>query len=391
MSHTACKPVGANLLGQKIDSAQDIARLSDRILFNSMDLLQAPNTWSGGEMALSDLLGKMLETPVWRLLGFDKVHPKRAYASTLFGQVPKETFDLAQDLRNQGSMAAKFGWGGFGSTTATGIACFSSPRRSSGFPCNNRTPSNLVDNIPTGRYVAVTEDPMPKYAAKTDARAKLLDAALMVIRTKGYSATTVDDLCKAAGVTKGAFFHHFKSKDELGVAAANHWSETTSGLFATAPYHQHADPLDRFLSYVDFRKALLQGGVPEFTCLVGTMVQESYETAPAIRAACECSIAAHAATLEPDIEAAMRARGMTPDWTARSLALHTQAVIQGAFILAKASGGAAIAADSIDHLRRYIEMLFGVEPGKVKARTFEDDPIAGGLHAAEFRQSGKLE
>lgn len=41
-------------------------------------------------------------------------------------------------------------------------------------------------------------------------------------------------------------------------------------------------------------------------------------------------------------------------------ALHTQGVIQGAFILAKATGGAEIAADSIEHLRRYIEMLFGV-------------------------------
>jgi len=51
---------------------------------------------------------------------------------------------------------------------------------------------------------------------------------------------------------------------------------------------------------------------------------------------------------------------MAPDWTAKSLALRTQAVIQGAFILAKATGGAEIAADSVDHLRRFIEMLFGV-------------------------------
>ena len=49
---------------------------------------------------------------------------------------------------------------------------------------------------------------------------------------------------------------------------------------------------------------------------------------------------------------------MTPDWTARSLALHTQAVLQGAFILAKAKGTADMAADSVDHLRRYIELLF---------------------------------
>jgi TetR/AcrR family transcriptional repressor of nem operon len=199
---------------------------------------------------------------------------------------------------------------------------------------------------------------MPKTATKPDAKLKLLDAALSVIRTKGYSATTVDELCAAAGVTKGAFFHHFKSKDELGVAAAEHWSETTGALFAKASYHDHSDPLDRVLGYVAFRKALLQGGVSEFTCLVGTMVQETYETIPAIRDACDRSISGHAATLEADIASAMRDRGMRPDWTPKSLALHTQAVLQGAFILAKAKGGAEIAADSIDHLMRYLELLF---------------------------------
>jgi TetR/AcrR family transcriptional repressor of nem operon len=202
---------------------------------------------------------------------------------------------------------------------------------------------------------------MTSQAAKPDARSKLLDAALVVIRTKGYCATTVDELCAAAGVTKGAFFHHFKSKDALGVAAAEYWSEITGALFAKAPYHDHADPLDRVLGYVALRKALLQGGVPEFTCLVGTMVQETYETTPAIRDACERSISGHAATLEADIEAAMRDRRLSPTWTAKSLALHTQAVLQGAFILAKAKGGAEIAADSIDHLTRYLELLFSSE------------------------------
>jgi TetR/AcrR family transcriptional repressor of nem operon len=199
---------------------------------------------------------------------------------------------------------------------------------------------------------------MPKADGKPDARSKLLDAALMIIRTKGYSATTVDDLCAAAGVTKGAFFHHFKSKEELAVAAADHWSQTTGALFAAASYHHHADPLDRVLGYVNFRKALLQGDVPEFTCLVGTMLQEAYETSPALREACDRSISGHAATLEADIQAAIDSFGLSPGWTAKSLALHTQAVLQGAFILAKAKGGAAAAADSIDHLRRYLELLF---------------------------------
>ena len=193
---------------------------------------------------------------------------------------------------------------------------------------------------------------------RPSARDKILVAALSVIRAKGYAATSVDDLCAASGVTKGAFFHHFRSKDDLAVAAADHWSAWTGELFAAAPYHAHADPLDRVLGYIDFRKAILTGGVPDFTCLVGTMVQETYDSHPAIREACARSILGHAEKVEADIAAAMKARGIKGKWTARSLALHTQAVLQGAFILAKATGGPEIAAQSIDHLRRYVEMLF---------------------------------
>lgn len=194
--------------------------------------------------------------------------------------------------------------------------------------------------------------------ARHESKTRLLNAALHVIRAKGYSATRVEDVCEAAGLTKGSFFHHFDSKEELALAAADYWSEVTSALFAAAPYHQPADPLDRLLAYVDFRKALLQGELPDFTCLLGTMTQEVYDTHPAIRAACEKNISGHAATLVPDIEAAIARYGVKADWTAESLAMHTQAVIQGAFIMAKAKHTAGAAADSIDHLRRYVELLF---------------------------------
>ncbi|PRX10011.1 UNVERIFIED_ORG: TetR family transcriptional regulator [Martelella mediterranea] len=207
---------------------------------------------------------------------------------------------------------------------------------------------------------------MPEDTAKPDARSKLLDAAMSLIRAKGYTATTVDGLCAAAGVTKGAFFHHFKSKDELGVATAEHWSATTGAFFASAPYHDHDDPYDRLIGYIEFRKTIIEGDLAEFTCLVGTMTQEVYGSNPAIRDACAASIFGHAATLEPDIEAAMKARGIVADWTPASLAAHTQAVLQGAFILAKATGDRAIARDSVDHLKRYLVLLFE-GPSKIGA------------------------
>jgi TetR/AcrR family transcriptional repressor of nem operon len=88
------------------------------------------------------------------------------------------------------------------------------------------------------------------------------------------------------------------------------------------------------------------------------MVQEAYDTHPKIRRACETYIGVHVADVAKDIEAAKALYAPGAPWSAESLALHTQAVLQGAFILAKAKGGPEIARDSVAHLRRYIEHLF---------------------------------
>ena len=194
-----------------------------------------------------------------------------------------------------------------------------------------------------------------------EGRERVLDAALAVIRTKGYADTTVDDLCRAAGVTKGAFFHHFRSKEELAVAAAAHFGAMAARLFGSAPFVALPDPLERLLGYIDFRRAILTGELADFTCLLGTMVQEAYATHPAIRDACAAEMLAHAATLEADIAAAMAASGRSFDFGPESLARHAQAVLQGAFVLAKATGGPEIAVDCVDHLRRYVLLILAPE------------------------------
>lgn len=191
-----------------------------------------------------------------------------------------------------------------------------------------------------------------------ESKTKLLDAALKVVRTKGYAAARIEDICAAAGVTKGSFFHHFTSKEDLGLAAAAHWESFTTDFFGNAPYHQPGDPLERLLAYVDFRKAILIGDLPDFTCFAGTVVQEAYRTHPDVSGACGRNILAHAKTLEADIDAAMRKYPVHGKWTAESLALHIQAVVQGGFVLAKATGSAAPAAQALEHLRRYLEQTF---------------------------------
>ena len=144
------------------------------------------------------------------------------------------------------------------------------------------------------------------------------------IRSKGYSAATIEDICQTAGLTKGSFFHHFKSKEELALAAAGHFAAMADSLFAQAPYRALPDPLDRLLGYVDFRRSILKGSLPEYTCLLGMMVQEAFETHPAIRQVCDRHISAHAAEVAKDIAEAKLRYAPDAAWSAESLGLYTQ-------------------------------------------------------------------
>ncbi|WKD49681.1 TetR/AcrR family transcriptional regulator [Microbulbifer spongiae] len=174
-------------------------------------------------------------------------------------------------------------------------------------------------NIPTSLYISHMPRSTKEDPERGNAKARLLEAARDVVRQQGYSGTTVDEPCEAAGVTKGAFFHHCKNSEALGVAAAEFWADTTSAMLEAAPYHELDDPFERILAHLDFHRSLIEGDLAEWTCLVGTMTQEIYQAPPAIRNACADSIFGHAETLEPDIQAAL---------------------------------------ESNDHLRRYIELLF---------------------------------
>jgi TetR/AcrR family transcriptional repressor of nem operon len=192
-------------------------------------------------------------------------------------------------------------------------------------------------------------------ALKADVKTKLLDAALLAIRTKGYAATTVDDICRLAGVSKGSFFHYFSDKEALAIAAAGHFGAVAIQIFGSAPYRDEPDPRERVLQYIDFRAAMFAGDFTDFTCLLGTMVQETYVTHPAIRDACDVHLRQHADDVAGDLEAAKRMYAPDAPWSSLSMAHFMQAVLQGTFILAKAQNGSAIGPDCLAHLRRYLE------------------------------------
>ncbi|MFA6218505.1 MAG: TetR/AcrR family transcriptional regulator [Erythrobacter sp.] len=204
----------------------------------------------------------------------------------------------------------------------------------------------------------------PFRPAPQTARDRLLEAGVRLIRRQGYAATSVGELCAEAGVTKGAFFHHFDSKEALGAELARYWSRSTSGFFSDAPFRRIADPLERILGYLDLRIALIGGPTESFSCVAGTMIQESFRSSEPIRAACRDSILGNADLFVEDFAEAVAIYGI--DAEPRSLSLHMQVVIQGAFILAKTQDNdqqaIAMARDSLMHLKRYLTLLFDKEP-----------------------------
>lgn len=203
--------------------------------------------------------------------------------------------------------------------------------------------------------------PEPAPDPQETSRTRLLAATIDLVRANGYAATRVDDVCAAAGVTKGSFFHHFESKEDLAISAAEFWNQRAAQVFAQAPYALHPDPLDRLLGYVKFRKQLIGGECREYSCFAGTTIQETHETHPGIREACAASIRGHLQMLATMIEDVLAAYPV-PRLDAAQLATHIQAVVQGSFVMAKAQQDEKVAIASLEHLHRYLSLLFTPPP-----------------------------
>ncbi len=185
-------------------------------------------------------------------------------------------------------------------------------------------------------------------------RAKLITAMTDVAREKGYHAARIEDVCAAAGVTKGSFFHHFTSREDIGLAAAEAWQENTTTLFANADFNKQANALDRLLGYIAMRRAMLTGPVATYACYAGTVVAETYNTDLPVYPVARAAIADHVAFIATHVAEALKESGQNPS-RAHAISTFIQGTIQGALILAKAEGGATPALACLDELERHLK------------------------------------
>jgi TetR/AcrR family transcriptional repressor of nem operon len=196
--------------------------------------------------------------------------------------------------------------------------------------------------------------------AQTDSptRQKLLDAAQELMLAKGYTATSVDEICEAAQLTKGSFFHYFEDKEHLGRAVAEHFANSMREVFQSAPFHRKEDPLDRVFGRVDFLIEMSRSPQGPKGCLLGTFVQELSATHPTIRSVCATCFEETARNFQQDLAEAKAKYAPRARWSTQSLAEHLTAVAQGAIILAKARQDPKVMEESLLHFREYLKCLF---------------------------------
>jgi len=194
----------------------------------------------------------------------------------------------------------------------------------------------------------------------SDTKAKLLDAGVKLMRTNGYNATTVDDICAEAGVTKGGFFHYFKSKEEIAKAAVERFGYGKGQELHDAPFRQLTDPLDRVYGRLDFIKESV-GGLSRATrgCLIGLFAQELAFTHPELRSACNDMFVRITTDFTKDLTAAKALYAPEASFEPARLAWLFLSVFQGSSLLAKSAGSNEVLMENIEQFRSYLQSLFG--------------------------------
>ena len=198
------------------------------------------------------------------------------------------------------------------------------------------------------------------------ARRKLVASATRLMLARGYAGTSVDEVCAAASVTKGSFFHYFRTKEDLGSAVLDLYLarvlDAMEALRSAEP-----DPLRRVTVSLEFLADAAEHGPLRDGCILGGFAQDLSATHPAIRSRCAHHFDDWIARIERDIaEAAAGRRG--PPVDARSLAEHIVASFEGAIILAKASGDPAVVRRALHHAREHMAHSIGRAPRRKTPR-----------------------
>lgn len=196
-----------------------------------------------------------------------------------------------------------------------------------------------------------------------ETKRKIVDAGMTLMRQRGFNATTVDDICSAAGVTKGGFFYYFKSKDEIAKAAVTYFHEQKSKSYAAAAFRKLTDPLERVFGRLDYVKESVGGNKHQTTkgCLIGVFAQELAFTHPELREICQEFFTRIAKDFAADLAEAKAKYAPQAEFDPKSLALFYVSLVQGSLMLAKTAESNNVLASNIEQFRSQLQSLFNLE------------------------------
>lgn len=200
---------------------------------------------------------------------------------------------------------------------------------------------------------------------KQTTKDRILAVARDLFLSRGFSATSVDRICAKAGITKGGFFHYFKSKEDLGKAALGEFCEASYKVMQEAGCCQkNPDPLDRVFANLDCVVGYAKATSGHKGCLIATFAQEMSQSHPEIQSMCVDGLKGWSGVLKKELTLAKKKYIPRSSMDVASLADHCVSVVEGAQILAKATGKVKVVEESIKHLKKYLTILF--KPTKSK-------------------------
>ncbi len=187
---------------------------------------------------------------------------------------------------------------------------------------------------------------------RSSARRRLVDAALDRMRARGYPSTTVDEICDAAGLSKGSFYHHFDTKQDLALAAVDACHEEIVARM-NGSYAGVEEPRERAFGFLEHVESIWDELWARGS-LLGGLASEVAETDPALRERIGDKFEDLGRRIAP-LFAAIGGRPGTPD--AEELAWTFLAMLEGSIVLARARDDASEIPAGIRAFRRHLEFL----------------------------------
>jgi TetR/AcrR family transcriptional repressor of nem operon len=201
---------------------------------------------------------------------------------------------------------------------------------------------------------------MPRDGTAT--RDRILDAAQQLVLERGFAATSIDAVLTQAPASKGAFFHHFPSKDDLGRALVERYAAADVRMLdelIAATEAESDDPAAQLIALVGRFEEVAEELAPTSPgCLFVSFIYESRLAVDGHDDVIAATILHYRTRLLEKLEAAARAHPPAVDVDLPSLADQLFSTFEGGFILARALDDPGHLRAQLAHQRHYLELLF---------------------------------